>query len=102
MDMMITMMDATNALKATARDQQAHIQSVAVIEVDVHTPTAQSEVYATAVQADDAELLGLDEAIKTSPMAAQALAESDADASQIIAATVDTNGTLTLIANRGF
>jgi hypothetical protein len=57
--MLMTMMAATLALKATAqafakdgRDPHAHIQSVAVIEVEALTPTAQSEVYATAAQAD--------------------------------------------------
>jgi hypothetical protein len=72
-----------------------------VVEVDVLTPTAQSEVYATAAQANDAELLALHEAIETSPLAIEALAESDADASEIIAANVDGSGTLILIANRG-
>jgi hypothetical protein len=42
------------------------------------------------------------EAIETSPMAVEALAQSDADASEIIAAKVDGSGTLILIANRGF
>jgi hypothetical protein len=100
---MITMMDATKALKASTRDPQPNIRSVAVIGVDVLTPTAQSEVYATAEQANDAELLAaLHEAIETSPMAAEALAESDADTCQIIAATVDGSGQLILIAHRGF
>jgi hypothetical protein len=107
--MLMTMMAATLALKATAqafakdgRDPHAHIQSVAVIEVEALTPTAQSEVYATAAQADDAKLLALHEAIETSPMAVEALAHSDADAREIIAANVDGSGTLILIANRGF
>jgi hypothetical protein len=111
---MMTILAATTALRATTqaldkdgRDPQRHyeyrvpIQSVAVVEVDVLTPTAQSEVYATAAQANDAELLALHEAIETSPLAIEALAESDADASEIIAANVDGSGTLILIANRG-
>jgi hypothetical protein len=105
MGMVMTMIAATAALKATAfakdsRDPQAPIQSVAVIEVEDLTPTAQSEVYAAA-QANT-ELLALHESIETSPMAIEALAESDADASEIIAANVDGSGTLILIANRGF
>jgi hypothetical protein len=107
--MLMTMMAATWALKATAqafakdgRDPHAHIQSVAVIEVEVLTANAQSEVFATAAQADNAEFLALQEAIETSPMVFEALAHSDADACEIIAANVDGSGTLILIANRGF
>jgi hypothetical protein len=102
MGMMMTMMDATNALKATGLGPHARIQSVAVIEVEALTPAAQSEVYATAAQAGDADLLALHEAIETSPMGVMALAQSAAGASEIIAASVDGSGTLILIANRGF
>jgi hypothetical protein len=109
MGMMMTIIAATAALKATerafakdSRDPLAPIQSVAVIEVEALTLTAQSEVYATVAQANDADLVALHEAIETSPMAIEALAESDADASEIIAANVDGSGTLILIANRGF
>jgi hypothetical protein len=74
---MMTILAATTALRATTqaldkdgRDPQRHyeyrvpIQSVAVVEVDVLTPTAQSEVYATAAQANDAELLAFMKRLK--------------------------------------
>jgi hypothetical protein len=104
---MMTMMAAREALTATtehsfqAGDRYCPIQSVIVVDIDALTPTTQAEIYATAARATRAEFAALHEAIETSPMAVEALAEISAEAADIIAADVDRNGALTLVANRG-
>jgi hypothetical protein len=117
---MMTMMAARDALTATTQafhegalgsqfrdgDHEplatSPVQTVLVVDVDILTPTAQSEIYATAARTDRAELAALHEAIERSPMAIEALAESGAGPDDIIGANIDGSGALILVANRGF
>lgn len=70
---------------------------IAIVALEDLPPELKTQAEAVITQTSVEDLLTLQSSIDASPQAATALAASGLDSSQVVAANIDGNGTLTLI-----
>ena len=70
---------------------------IAIVALEDLPPELKSQAEAVITETSVEDLLTLQSSINASPQAASALAASGLDSSQVVAANIDGNGTLTLI-----
>ncbi|QAZ42245.1 hypothetical protein C1M53_03930 [Mesorhizobium sp. Pch-S] len=73
------------------------VTAINIVRVEELPPPDKAQVETKLNETSVAELRELQTSIQASPMAVMMLAQSGLDATQVVAATIDETGTLTLV-----